>query len=98
MEFSLVTRTPHCMVENRPHTHWMRYIVEGFRVCVACEPPALRNNSSSCQGDGQDSDKYEVRNLLPVEVCDCCMCYVQGLNPKCIYINCIYLRVCVILQ
>lgn len=68
MEFALESRTPHCTVENRPHTHWMRYIAEGFRVCVACEPPAMRNNSGSCQGDGQESDKYEVRNLLPAEV------------------------------
>lgn len=65
MEFALESRTPHCTVENRPHTHWMRYIAEGFRVCVACEPPAMRNNSGSCQGDGQESDKYEVRSLLP---------------------------------
>lgn len=60
MEFTLESRTPHCTVENRPHTHWMRYISEGFKVCVACEPPAMRNNSGSCQGDGQESDKYEV--------------------------------------
>lgn len=60
MEFALESRTPHCTVENRPHTHWMRYITEGFKVCVACEPPAMRNKSGSCQGDGQESDKYEV--------------------------------------
>lgn len=65
MEFALESRTPHCTVENRPHTHWMRYIAEGFRVCVACEPPAMRNTSGSCQGDGQESDKYEARGLLP---------------------------------
>lgn len=41
----------------------MRYITEGFKVCVACEPPAMQNNSSSCQGDGQESDKYEVMNF-----------------------------------
>lgn len=57
MEFSLESRTPHCTVENRLHTNWMRYIAEGFRVCVACEPPAMRNNSGSCQGDGQESEK-----------------------------------------
>ncbi|CAG5895900.1 unnamed protein product [Menidia menidia] len=60
MEFELESRTPHCTVENRPHTLWMRYITEGFKVCVACEPPALRNNSGSCQGDGQESDKDAV--------------------------------------
>lgn len=64
MEFTLESRTPHCTVENRPHTHWMRYISEGFKVCVACEPPAMRNNSGSCQGDGQESDKYEVMKHL----------------------------------
>lgn len=58
MEFKMESRTAHCMVENRPHTLWMRYITEGFKVCVACEPPALQNNS--CQGDGQESNKYEV--------------------------------------
>lgn len=63
VEFTLESRTPHCTVQNRPHTHWMRYITEGFKVCVACEPPAMRNNTSSCQGDGQESDKYEAVNL-----------------------------------
>ncbi|XP_029004878.1 somatomedin-B and thrombospondin type-1 domain-containing protein [Betta splendens] len=57
VEFTLESRTPHCTVENRPHTHWMRYITEGFKVCVVCEPPAMRNNSGSCQGDGQESNK-----------------------------------------
>ncbi|KAG7225092.1 hypothetical protein INR49_014203 [Caranx melampygus] len=57
VEFTLESRTPHCTVQNRPHTHWMRYITEGFKVCVACEPPAMRNNTGSCQGDGQESDK-----------------------------------------
>lgn len=60
VEFKLESRTPHCTVENQPHTHWMRYITEGFKVCVACEPPALRNSSGRCQGDGQESDKYEA--------------------------------------
>ncbi|XP_028290782.1 somatomedin-B and thrombospondin type-1 domain-containing protein isoform X2 [Gouania willdenowi] len=60
IEFTLESRTPYCTVENRPHTHWMRYITEGFKVCVACEPPAMRNNSSSCQGDGDGSDKETV--------------------------------------
>ncbi|XP_014831806.1 PREDICTED: somatomedin-B and thrombospondin type-1 domain-containing protein-like, partial [Poecilia mexicana] len=58
MEFKMESRTAHCTVENRPHTLWMRYITEGFKVCVACDPPALRN--SSCQGDGQESDKEAV--------------------------------------
>lgn len=57
VEFKLESRTPHCTVENRPYTHWMRYITEGFKVCVVCEPPAMRNNSGSCQGDGQESNK-----------------------------------------
>ncbi|XP_034025992.1 somatomedin-B and thrombospondin type-1 domain-containing protein [Thalassophryne amazonica] len=56
VEFTVESRTPHCTVENRPHTHWMRYITEGFKVCVSCEPPAIRNNSGGCQGDGQQSD------------------------------------------
>ncbi|XP_042255467.1 somatomedin-B and thrombospondin type-1 domain-containing protein [Thunnus maccoyii] len=60
VEFTLESRTPHCTVHNQPHTHWMRYVTEGFKVCVACEPPAMRNNSGSCQGDGQQSDKKAV--------------------------------------
>lgn len=60
VEFKLESRTSHCTVENRPHTLWMRYITEGFKVCVACEPPAKRNTSGSCQGDGHESDKYET--------------------------------------
>lgn len=60
VEFKLESLTPHCTVENQPHTRWMRYITEGFKVCVACEPPALRNRSGSCQGDGQESDKYDA--------------------------------------
>ncbi|XP_014331730.2 somatomedin-B and thrombospondin type-1 domain-containing protein [Xiphophorus maculatus] len=58
MEFKMESRTAHCTVENRPHTLWMRYITEGFKVCVACEPPALQNRS--CQGDGQESNKEAV--------------------------------------
>ncbi|KAM8823869.1 somatomedin-B and thrombospondin type-1 domain-containing protein [Spinachia spinachia] len=57
VEFTLESRTPHCTVENRPHTHWMRYLAEGFKVCVVCEPPAMHNNSGSCQGDGLESKK-----------------------------------------
>ncbi|XP_037549855.1 somatomedin-B and thrombospondin type-1 domain-containing protein [Nematolebias whitei] len=60
VEFKLESRTPHCTAENRPHTLWMRYITEGFKVCVACEPPAKRNTSGSCQGDGQESDEEAV--------------------------------------
>ncbi|KAM9839213.1 somatomedin-B and thrombospondin type-1 domain-containing protein [Aulostomus maculatus] len=60
VEFTLESRTPHCTVENRPHTHWMRYVTEGFKVCVACEPPAMHNNSGRCQGDGQESDKEDI--------------------------------------
>lgn len=60
MEFVVESRTSHCTLENQPHTHWMRYITEGFIVCVACEPPAMSRHSSSCRGDGQESDKYDV--------------------------------------
>lgn len=60
VEFTLESRAPHCTVETRPHTHWMRYITEGFKVCAACRPPAMQNNSSSCQGDGHESDKEAV--------------------------------------
>ncbi|CAL8292733.1 unnamed protein product [Lota lota] len=60
VEFTLQSRTAHCTVENRPHTHWMRYITEGFNVCVACQPPAMHNNTGSCQGDGLQSDKEAV--------------------------------------
>ncbi|XP_061821414.1 somatomedin-B and thrombospondin type-1 domain-containing protein [Nerophis lumbriciformis] len=56
VEFSLESRSPHCTVENRPHTHWMRYFTEGFTVCVVCRPPAMSNSSGGCQGDGQDVD------------------------------------------
>ncbi|KAI4791925.1 hypothetical protein KUCAC02_033714, partial [Chaenocephalus aceratus] len=48
---------PHCSVQNRPHTHWMRYITEGYKVCVACEPPAMKNDTGRCQGDGLQDDK-----------------------------------------
>ncbi|XP_068613557.1 somatomedin-B and thrombospondin type-1 domain-containing protein-like [Brachionichthys hirsutus] len=71
MEFTLESRTPYCTVQNRPHTHWMRYITEGFKVCVACEPPAMRNNSGSCQGDGQDSDKEAVLHWQAVGNSQC---------------------------
>ncbi|XP_061569501.1 somatomedin-B and thrombospondin type-1 domain-containing protein [Cololabis saira] len=60
MEFKLESRTPQCSAENRPHTLWTRYIAEGFKVCVACEPPSLQNSSSSCQGDGQESHNEAV--------------------------------------
>ncbi|XP_077410325.1 somatomedin-B and thrombospondin type-1 domain-containing protein [Vanacampus margaritifer] len=60
VEFSLESRSPHCAVENRPHTHWMRYVTEGFTVCVACQPPAMRNRVGGCQGDGQDTDRDSV--------------------------------------
>uniref|UniRef100_A0A3P9I799 Somatomedin B and thrombospondin type 1 domain containing n=1 Tax=Oryzias latipes TaxID=8090 RepID=A0A3P9I799_ORYLA len=85
MELKLESRTPPCMAENRPHTLWMRYIAEGFKVCVACEPPASQNRSL-CQGDGQDSDKQAVlhwqaagnpqcygtwRKIQKMQQCDC---------------------------
>ncbi|XP_033988170.1 somatomedin-B and thrombospondin type-1 domain-containing protein [Trematomus bernacchii] len=57
VEFTFQSRTPHCSVQNQPHTHWMRYITEGYKVCVACEPPAMKNNSGRCQGDGLQDDK-----------------------------------------
>ncbi|KAM8881437.1 somatomedin-B and thrombospondin type-1 domain-containing protein [Synchiropus picturatus] len=60
VEFTLESRSPYCTIENQPHTLWMRYVTEGFKVCVACEPPAMRNNSGQCQGDGQGSDKEDV--------------------------------------
>lgn len=60
VEFQLESRTAHCSLQNRRHTLWMRYISEGFRVCVACEPPAMSNSSARCQGDGLDSDKGAV--------------------------------------
>lgn len=57
MEYKMESLTPHCTVENRPHTHWMQYLREGYTVCVACQPPAMHNHSSSCQGDGQEFDR-----------------------------------------
>ncbi|KAK5877550.1 hypothetical protein CesoFtcFv8_025045 [Champsocephalus esox] len=57
VEFTFQSRTPHCSVQNRPHTHWMRYITEGYKVCVACEPPAMKNDTGRCQGDGLQDDK-----------------------------------------
>ncbi|KAG5268612.1 hypothetical protein AALO_G00214460 [Alosa alosa] len=60
MEFKMETLSPHCMVENRPYTRWMQYLREGFTVCVACQPPAMRNASRSCQGDGNYADRDEV--------------------------------------
>ncbi|XP_061662043.1 somatomedin-B and thrombospondin type-1 domain-containing protein [Syngnathoides biaculeatus] len=60
VEFSLESRSPHCAAENRPHTRWMRYFAEGFTVCVACQPPAVRNRSGGCQGDGRETDRDAV--------------------------------------
>ncbi|XP_036377682.1 somatomedin-B and thrombospondin type-1 domain-containing protein [Megalops cyprinoides] len=57
MEFKMESLSPHCMVENRPHARWMQYLREGYTVCVACQPPAMRNQSRSCQGDGATSDR-----------------------------------------
>ncbi|KAM9553729.1 somatomedin-B and thrombospondin type-1 domain-containing protein-like [Salvelinus alpinus] len=60
MEYKMESLTPHCRVEKRPHAHWMQYLREGYVVCVACRPPAMRNHSGSCQGDGQESDSEEL--------------------------------------
>ena len=60
MEYKMESLTTHCTVENRPHTLWMQYLREGYTVCVACQPPAMRNHSGSCQGDGQESNRYGV--------------------------------------
>ena len=60
MKYKMESLTPHCTVENQPHTQWMQYLREGYTVCVACQPPAMQNHSSSCQGDGQESDRYGV--------------------------------------
>ncbi|XP_067108370.1 somatomedin-B and thrombospondin type-1 domain-containing protein [Osmerus mordax] len=56
MKYKMESLTPHCTLENQPHTQWMQYLREGYTVCVACQPPAMQNHSSSCQGDGQESD------------------------------------------
>ncbi|XP_041725055.1 somatomedin-B and thrombospondin type-1 domain-containing protein-like isoform X2 [Coregonus clupeaformis] len=74
MEYKMESLTPHCTVENRPHTRWMQYLREGYIVCVACQAPAMRNHSGSCQGDGQESNSEELlhwqalnhSNLCPV--------------------------------
>uniref|UniRef100_A0AAZ3P2Q8 Somatomedin B and thrombospondin type 1 domain containing n=1 Tax=Oncorhynchus tshawytscha TaxID=74940 RepID=A0AAZ3P2Q8_ONCTS len=60
MEYKMKSLTPHCRAETRPHARWMQYLREGYVVCVACRPPAMRNRSGSCQGDGQESDRYGV--------------------------------------
>ncbi|XP_071184439.1 somatomedin-B and thrombospondin type-1 domain-containing protein-like isoform X1 [Salvelinus alpinus] len=60
MEFKMESLTTHCTVETRPHTHWMQYLREGYTVCVACQPPAMRNHSGGCQGDGQESNSEEL--------------------------------------
>ncbi|KAL1006302.1 hypothetical protein UPYG_G00070520 [Umbra pygmaea] len=60
MEYKMESLTAHCTAENRPHTHWMQYLREGYIVCVACQPPAMRNHSGSCQGDGQESNSEEL--------------------------------------
>ncbi|KAK6293278.1 hypothetical protein J4Q44_G00367790 [Coregonus suidteri] len=60
MEYKMESLTPHCTVENRPHTRWMQYLREGYIVCVACQAPAMRNHSGSCQGDGQESNSEEL--------------------------------------
>ncbi|CAL8399797.1 unnamed protein product [Gadus morhua 'NCC'] len=71
VEFTLQSRTAHCAVETRPHTHWTRYITEGFTVCVACQLPAMHNNTGSCQGDGLQSDKEAVLHWQALEVPRC---------------------------
>ncbi|XP_030625948.1 somatomedin-B and thrombospondin type-1 domain-containing protein [Chanos chanos] len=60
MEFKLESLSPYCMVENRPYTRWMQYLREGYTVCVSCQPPAMRNNSRTCQGDGNSADRDEL--------------------------------------
>ncbi|XP_035267991.1 somatomedin-B and thrombospondin type-1 domain-containing protein [Anguilla anguilla] len=57
VEFKMESLSPHCTVENRHHTRWMQYLREGYTVCVACQPPAMRNHSRGCQGDGAASDR-----------------------------------------
>ncbi|KAG7262332.1 hypothetical protein CRUP_000737, partial [Coryphaenoides rupestris] len=48
VEFSLQSRAAHCAVETRPHTHWMRYITEGFSVDAVLHWVAL--GSPRCGG------------------------------------------------
>ncbi|XP_077480328.1 somatomedin-B and thrombospondin type-1 domain-containing protein [Stigmatopora argus] len=60
VEFTLESRSPDCAAERRPHARWMRYFAEGFTVCVACQPPAMRNHSGGCQGDGREADRDVV--------------------------------------
>ncbi|XP_064863784.1 somatomedin-B and thrombospondin type-1 domain-containing protein [Oncorhynchus nerka] len=66
MEYKMESLTPHCRAETRPHARWMQYLREGHVVCVACRPPAMRNRSGSCQGDGQESDSEELLHWLAV--------------------------------
>ncbi|XP_042154557.1 somatomedin-B and thrombospondin type-1 domain-containing protein-like [Oncorhynchus tshawytscha] len=66
MEYKMESLTPHCRAETRPHARWMQYLREGYVVCVACRPPAMRNRSGSCQGDGQESDSEELLHWLAV--------------------------------
>nr|XP_046149012.1 somatomedin-B and thrombospondin type-1 domain-containing protein-like isoform X1 [Oncorhynchus gorbuscha] len=66
MEYKIESLTPHCRAETRPHARWMQYLREGHVVCVACRPPAMRNRSGSCQGDGQESDSEELLHWLAV--------------------------------
>ncbi|MBN3295216.1 SBSPO protein, partial [Amia calva] len=60
MEFKLESLSHHCNAESRPHAQWMQYLREGYTVCVVCQPPAMRNDSHSCQGDGADFDGTKV--------------------------------------
>ncbi|KAJ8413420.1 hypothetical protein AAFF_G00094160 [Aldrovandia affinis] len=57
VEFRMEWLSSQCAVESRPHARWMQYLREGYTVCVTCEPPAMRNHSLGCQGDGAASDR-----------------------------------------
>ncbi|XP_012995182.1 somatomedin-B and thrombospondin type-1 domain-containing protein [Esox lucius] len=71
MEFRMESLTAQCGAEDRPHTRWMRYLREGHSVCVACQPPAMRNHSASCQGDGQESNSEELLHWQAVGNSQC---------------------------
>ncbi|XP_048406083.1 somatomedin-B and thrombospondin type-1 domain-containing protein [Stegostoma tigrinum] len=60
VEFKVKSLTPHCLVENRPYTRWMRYLREGFTVCVECQPPALNSRFQRCYGDGSEAERNQI--------------------------------------
>lgn len=86
VEFKIESLSFSCTRETRPHARWMQYLREGYTVCVACQYPAMKDESQRCTGDGLDPDGNSVlhwqavgnsrcqgtwRKVRRVEQCSC---------------------------